>query len=92
MAYGIQNSTYDIVGEIGSHLKKCKKVLYTNGLHFVLLILEDGKVTIKELINLKQSYADYKQKKKLDILKKDITSINGWANEINWNKPPTVVL
>ena len=50
----------DIIGEMYSHLEKCKKVIYTNGLQFIYFELEGEKVTIKKIANLTECYDDEK--------------------------------
>ena len=47
--------------QIISHLEKFKKVLYTNGLEFYYLVLNEKKIDVKKIADLQSMYADFKE-------------------------------
>lgn len=47
--------------QIISHLEKFKKVLYTNGLEFYYLVLDEKKIDVKKIADLQPMYADFKE-------------------------------
>lgn len=47
--------------QIISHLEKFKKVLYTNGLEFYYLVLNEKKIDVKKIADLQPMYAEYKE-------------------------------
>lgn len=51
----------DDVKQILSHLEKFKKVLYTNGLEFYYLVLNEEKIDVKKIADLQPMYADFKE-------------------------------
>ena len=51
----------DDVKQILSHLEKFKKVLYTNGLEFYYLVLNEKKIDVKKIADLQPMYAEYKE-------------------------------
>ena len=47
--------------QIISHLEKFKKVLYTNGLEFYYLVLNEKNIDVKKIADLQPMYAEYKE-------------------------------
>ena len=52
---------HDDVKQILSHLEKFKKVLYTNGLEFYYLVLNEKKIDVKKIADLQPMYTEYKE-------------------------------
>mgnify|MGYP000050401065 CR=1 FL=1 len=55
------NLEFENSKQILSHLEKFKKVLYTNGLEFYYLVLNEKKIDVKKIADLQPMYAEYKE-------------------------------
>ena len=79
--------------QIISHLEKFKKVLYTNGLEFYYLVLNEKKIDVKKIADLQPMYAKYKENttpnpQLLLAASTEWDRLIAGLTSIDWHQPP----
>lgn len=79
--------------QILSYLENIKKVLYTNGLEFYYLVLNEKKIDVKKIADLQPMYAEYKENttpspQLLLEASAELDRLIAGLTSIDWHQPP----